>query len=147
MAQTWILVADGARARVIECNARNGVWNEVACFDNPEGRLPGRSLTRDRPPRAAESVGSARHAIEPHTTPREKSAGNFARLLGDALARGLEERRYEKLVLVAPPRFLGALHEHIGAPLMQHVTGEVRRNLTTLPTAELRERLPSRLLH
>ncbi|WP_049622367.1 host attachment protein [Frateuria defendens] len=147
MRNTWILVADGGRARLFACEPPGRTLSEVACFANPDGRLPGRELVTERPPRVDESVGGARHAIEPHTTLREKSTERFARTLSAALERGRLDRLYERLVLVAPARFLGALHGCIGKPLLGRVVGEVRRNFTALPTPEILERLPRRLLH
>jgi protein required for attachment to host cells len=145
MTTTWILVADGARARLFESAVADGALTEVGCYANPEGRAGARRLTTDRPPTVNESVGPARHAIEPHTTAREKVTDRFAKNLSDVLSRGRCERRYARLILVAPPRFLGALHDHFDKPLRDTVVGEVRRNLTALPAAEIRARLPARL--
>src|SRR5215471_15383407 len=111
MASTWILVADAARARLFEPAPTDGRLVEIECFINPEGRAGARRTTTHRPPTVNESVGTARHAIEPHMTPREKTASRFAHTLSVALERGRARCRYERLVLVAPPRFLGALHE------------------------------------
>jgi protein required for attachment to host cells len=146
MTKTWILVADGARARLFEAAAGDSPLAEVECFANPEGRAGARRMGTGPLPRVHESVGPARHAIEPHTTAREKVTDRFARILGEALERGRSERRYERLVLVAPPRFLGALHDHLGARLRGQLAGEIRRNLTALPPAQIRSRLPARFL-
>lgn len=146
MPNTWILVADGARARLFATAAADEPLTEVACFSNPEGRAAGRDLTTDRPPRVNESVGDVRHAIEPHTTLREKSAGRFARTLNDALESGHNDRRYDRLVLIAPPRFLGALHESCGKQVRALVVAEIRHDLTMLPPSEIRERLPQEAL-
>lgn len=144
MANSWILVADGAHARVFERIDDENALHEIACFANPDGRASGRSLSRGRPPRVQESSAETRHAIEPHTTLRDKSAERFARELCDVLERGRKEQRYERLVLVVPPRFLGTLHAILGKPLRDSVVGEYRRNLTTLPADEIASRLPRR---
>lgn len=146
MKNTWILVADGSRARLFEIGAPDGALNEVECFSNPEGRAHGRDSTTGRPPSVDESMGATRHTIQPHTTLREKSAERFARALRDALERGRTLHHYEHLVLVAPPRFLGVLHGTFDKPLRDCVVGEVRRDLTAMPPASIRSRLPARLL-
>ena len=145
MKHTWVLVADGARARLFEVRARNEPWNELACFTNPDGRAPGRDATTERAPRVNESANAARHAIEPHTTLREKSMERFAHIINDALERGLHDHRYHKLVLVAPPRFLGRLHNVLGKLLQDCVAGEIRHNFTSLRGEEIRARLPARM--
>lgn len=146
MTTTWILVADGARARLFETTAAGAGLAEVDCFTNPEGRGPAARRVEDRLPRVHESVGPARHAIEPHTSAHDKAADRFARSLGEALERGRLDRRYERLILVAPPRFLGALHTHLDKPLRDCVAGEIRRDLTALPPDQIRSRLPPHLL-
>lgn len=140
MTRTWILVADRARARLFESD-RSGALSELGCYTNPEGRAGTRGMTSDRPPTVNESVGHARHALEPHTSPRAKVAANFARELREVLDRGHGMQRFERLVLVAPPRFLGDLHRAFGKALRACVSAEIRRDFTHLPPAKLQAQL------
>jgi protein required for attachment to host cells len=144
MTTTWILVADGARARLFSSEPRDTALVELECFANPDGDI--RHTTTHRPPTVNESVGPARHSIEPHTTLREKATDRFAKSLSDVLERGRLDHRFERLVLVAPARFLGALHENLHKPLHDCVSGEVRKDLTSLAPDELRSRIPAGLL-
>lgn len=137
---TWILVADRARARIFETGVEDSL-TEVACFAEPEARAAESTLTTHRPPTVNESMGFARHSIEPHTPLRDKITAHFARLLCDALDAGRNEGRFEQLVLVAPPRFLGALHKALDEGLRQRVVREIRHDLTELPPRDLKERL------
>lgn len=130
MDKTWVLVADRVRARLFELDGDDGPLAEIESFVNPEGRAPSGSRGDNRPTRAIESVGGARHAIEPHTTPEAKIAERFARRLHEALEQGRVQHRYGKLVLVAPPRFLGTLHGVADKGVLNLVAAEVRRNLT-----------------
>jgi protein required for attachment to host cells len=141
MTSTWILVADAARARLFETTGRSEPWQEVACFANPDGRAPGRHATTERAPRVNESMGGARHAIEPHTTLRDKSTDQFAHMLGDALQRGHDDHRYQHLVLVAPPRFLGTLHGVLDKALRERISGELQNDFTALDELDVRERV------
>ena len=143
---TWVLVADSARARLFE-GAHDGTLSEVGCYTNAESRNGARGLTTDRAPTVNESVGSARHALEPHTNPRDKAAGVFARSLRDVLDRGRLTNRFDHLVLIAPARFLGALHTAFDKHLRASVVTEIRRDLTQLSTAGIRSRLPANVFH
>jgi len=49
MEATWVLVADGARARVFSVDRARGPLNEEADFVHPEKRLPERELVTDNP--------------------------------------------------------------------------------------------------
>ena len=142
---TWILVADGARARLFEAASSDDALNELACFANPGGRSHGRNFTTARSPAVNESIGAARYSIEPHTPLREKTTDRFARTIKDELERARNDHRYARLVIVAPPGFLGALHGTFPKPLRDCVVAEVKRNLTALRTSDIRSHLPSRL--
>ncbi len=141
MTSTWILVADAARARLFASDRPGGPWSVVSCLTNPDGKAPGRHATTERAPRVMESVGTARHAIEPHTTLRDKSTDRFAHMLRQELERGASEHRYEHLVLVAPPHFLGALHGILDKALRDRVSGELHNDFTALDDLEVRERV------
>lgn len=138
----WVLVADRARARLFELASGGQKLLEIACFDNPEAQI--HATAKDRLPRTNESVGSVRHAIEPRTTMREKSIDQFARSLRDELEAGRTQQRYEQLILIAPPRFRGALHRHLDKPLRGCISAEISRDLTTWPVERIFEHLTPR---
>lgn len=142
----WILVADGAHARIFQGGKTDSTLTEVGCFINPEGRAHGRDITTEGPPTVQEGATPTRHGIEPHTTLREKSAERFARSLDETLLRARDERKYERLVIIAPPHFLGELKQHLSARVRERVVGEIPRNYTALPPAELHQHLADQQL-
>jgi protein required for attachment to host cells len=141
MTITWVLVADGSRARLFESTRRDEPLHQLESFLNPDVRASARQFTTDHPPTVNESVGFARHSIEPHTTLRSKQTMRFARTLAAALERGRTERRYERLVVAAPARFAGALHGQCAKPLRDSITAEIHRDLVTLSPTEIHERV------
>ena len=142
MSNTWILVADAAKARLFELPRKGADPVELACYASPDGRSPGRHHEHGRLPRVQESNGPSRHAIEPKTSLREKYAQRFADTLGAIVQQGRLDGRYDKLILVAPPRFLGALRDGLDEQTAACVVGEVGHELLDLSPAELRARLP-----
>jgi hypothetical protein len=62
MEATWVLVADGARARVFSVDRARGPLNEEADFVHPEERLPERELVTDKPGRSR-GPGGPQHAV------------------------------------------------------------------------------------
>lgn len=141
MQATWILVADGARARLFAPGGEDDALQQLEHFDNAEGHRKNRAPPRDRQPRSIESVGSARHAIEPHSTPEEKASKRFAHELGQVLERGRADGRYERLVLAAPPHFLGELKHALSQQVGACVVAQVDKDLTAMPLGEIRTRL------
>ncbi|HEX6834056.1 MAG TPA: host attachment protein [Rudaea sp.] len=146
MATTWILVADSARARLFEIQAVD-VLSELRCYANAQRRAGNRGESSDRAPTVNESVGQARHALEPHTDARQKSADVFARSLRDELDHGRTAHHFQRLVLIAPPRFLGALHAAFDKPLRDTVVAEIRRDFTRMSPNHIRAALAPRLFH
>ena len=142
MSNTWILVADAAKARLFELARKGGAPVEIAGYAYPDGRSPGRHHEHGRLPRVHESNSPSRHAIEPKTTLRDKHARRFAGTLGAVVKQGRLEGRYDHLILVAPPRFLGALHDSLDEQTSACVVGKVANDLLTLSPTELRRHLP-----
>jgi len=140
---TWVLVADLGRARLLELQRPDGRLLEIESFVNPQGRGPEREQRTDRPPRVQESANSARHAIEPHTSLREKSAERFARELSEMLERGRHDSRFDRLLVIAPPQFLGVLRVAFGKSLRDLVVDEIAHEMTTRSTQAIHDRLPA----
>ncbi len=91
---TWILIANGARARLFSNDGPGHgvrlVSDEVLVCVN----LPGREIMSDRPGRTFDSVGAGRHAKEPRTDAREIEKRSFAHelaaMLDDPIIRSFE---------------------------------------------------------
>lgn len=142
---TWILVADRARARLFGLHQGGRGLDEIGDFLNSEGRAAGRELSSERPPRTHDRFGPGRHAIEPQTTPREKTAEHFARQLDAVLEHGRVDHQYEDLVLIAPAQFLGALNAALDEQVRARVVAAIPRDLTAADPERILEYLPSRL--
>ncbi len=139
--KTWILVADQARARLFESERPGNELAELADFDHPEALLKPSAIGYQRPPRVQESASPARHAIEPHTTPRDKVAREFALGLSDVLDRGRVENNYQRLILVAPPRFLGQLKASLDDQVSKLLVESVGLNITRASAQDIRAEL------
>lgn len=141
MKATWILVADRARARLFTPGADGHALVELKDFINPEGVHPAQAYGHERAPRTHERMGPARHAIEPHSTPEEKAAERFAHALVETLERGRVEHRFERLLLVAPPHFLGTLERVLGRQLRHCVAAQLDQDLTMLSPDAIQSRV------
>lgn len=144
MADTWVLVADHARARLFSLEA--GRLDEIACFANVEARVPGHERERAPPPRVHDRFGESRHATQARTLPQDKIAARFANELLTALACGRTAHEYRKLVLIAPPRFLGVINSALGESLHACVALRIAKNLTRRKPEAIRAELPRALL-
>lgn len=135
MAKTWIVAADSSRARVLQVADPEKTLVEIEALLNPEGRLSEREINTDAHGRfpgfpggstAEDDVGAVEHQTE-----------LFAKRIGDYLEKARTDHRYESLVLVAPPKFLGALRRELGKEIQKLVAEELPKDLSWLNAREL----------
>ena len=133
----WALVADAGRARILERPGRGIAWSERSGEARRVEIPPSRELGTERPGRGHESVGTARHAVEPRQDLHKAAEQAFARQLTERLEQAANEGAYARLILVAPPTFLGQLREALGRSAAQRLIGTVNKALAHEPLAEI----------
>lgn len=134
----WVVVADGARARVLQGDPRVGGLELVMPELVGRGREKGADLLADRPGRSIDSshVGD-RHAMEPSTDPKEVEKQRFAREIAAILESASNEGRFARLMLVAPPKMLGELRDLLPEKVKDKLVKEVDKDLTWVSVHEL----------
>jgi protein required for attachment to host cells len=75
-------------------------------------------------------------------SPAESAVESFARSLAEALKTGLDKRRCERLVLVAPPEFLGRLRSHLDRRTEKAVVQSLANDLSQASPDMIFSRLP-----
>jgi protein required for attachment to host cells len=145
MATTWIVAADSSRARFLQVAGR-GQLVEIESLLNPEGRMDDRELITDAHPRFSGHGGvgkpGARSTSGPGSDRQETSAQEhatdlFAKRVGNYLDKARTERRYEELLIIAPPKFLGTLRKELGKEVEKLVADELPKDLSWLDVREL----------
>jgi protein required for attachment to host cells len=133
MATTWIVAADSSRARVLQVADRERLV-EIESLLNPDGRLQDRELTTDANPRLHGPGGqSARE--EPSAV--EHTVEMFSKRIGDYLEKARTDHRYDRLYLVAPPKFLGMMRKELGKEVEKLVLEEVPKDLSWFSQRDL----------
>lgn len=130
----WVIVADSTRCRIFAQDKRFGPLVELDDLVHPSSRLRDGDSLADRPGRSFDSRGSGRHAMEPPHDPHEEEARRFAREIADRLGEARATNAVEALVLIAEPRFLGYLREHIDDPSRKIIELEIPANLAQADT-------------
>ncbi len=145
MSTTWILTANGGKARIFSAESPTSSLAEIATITHPESRLRARELASDRPGRAFDTAGVGRHAMSSQIEAKEQEQIRFAREIVDRLELGRVTRDFVRLVVVAAPGFLGHLRASMAAPLQALVSTELNKDYTELSAGELRAHLPERI--
>lgn len=140
--KNWLVVANAARARVLEEGARPGAYVHVADLVHPGSRQKGMGLGTDRPGHVegmGHGLGSA--AYQPRLDPRHHEHDRFAREVAALLSAGIADGRCAGLVLCASAPFLGLLKAHLSDHAREAVLRTVPSDYTALRDDQLAERL------
>lgn len=142
--QFRIVVADESEARFYDTERVGGELRPVGRIQDPQARLRDRDFKSDRPGRVFERApaasgrrrgASARHGTggEGDRRPRKYEAKLFAFRIAWQLEQEQRGKRFDRIVLMAPPSFLGLLRQALPRPLLMCVAAEVRKDLVHLP--------------
>jgi protein required for attachment to host cells len=141
---TWVLVADGARARIL---ANEGPKTGLVpvpgtARNNPIPKTT--ELGSDRPGRSFASTGDgSRSAMEPRVDWHEFEKLKFAKQIASLLDTAASDGDFDNLVLVAPAVTLGELRASLNDHTRAKVSGELAKDLTKHPLADLPSHLDS----
>jgi protein required for attachment to host cells len=139
------VVADSSAARVFLADSPTGGLQEIESYANAEGRAHERELGTDNPGRAFDSMGAGRHAMEQKVSPRQHEVISFARMVAERIERARTRNEIERVILVAPPEFLGHLRTSLDAETRRVVDSEHTLNVVRRRAEEIRAHLPPKL--
>jgi len=135
--RNWIVIADGAKARILENDGPGKGLNARPVDELRHALPPSRDIDADRPGRTHDRMGPGRHAMEPptdaHREEKRRFADEIARHLNDAAQAG----SYDRLVLVAAPKTLGDLRQALSKEAAAKLDGELAKDLTKIPDHDL----------
>lgn len=142
MQRQWVVVADRNRARFFETQANLESLVELEDLLSPVGRLDERDIRSDAKGRfygKGERVQA--HTAEPAVDGKTHAAQQFSKTVMQRLEQACEKKRYDRLILVAPPQFLGQLHKQLSQRVMQRITQELPLEISGLSAAQISEHL------
>lgn len=134
---TWIVIADGSRAKIVARREDGKGFDILSESASDEAHTPSRDIWSDRPGQTQESGYSGHHSIEPRRDPHEERKAAFARDLAVQLNQAGGEKRFDNLILFAPPRCLGELREALDEATQRKIKASAPKDLTKLPLGEL----------
>jgi len=137
MTTTWIIAADASRARVLQVTDREQQLAEVEDLLNPQGRVHDRELISDAHPRFSGHGGGGPGSDREEMSATEHATELFAKRVGDYLDKARTAHRFDRLHLIAPPKFLGQLRKELGKEVQKLVAEELPKDLSWLNTREL----------
>lgn len=127
-----VLVADGRKMLLLRNagDAADPRLEVVNACEQPD--LPDREMKTDAPGRAISGFGSARSAFE-ETDFHQQEEDRFAVDTAAMLSRHAAENNFDNLIVVAPPRTLGALRKRYSKDVSDRLKAELAKDLTGHP--------------
>lgn len=145
MKLTWIVIANNSRARFFTAETQSSPLTEIGDITHQEGRLHDKEMTSDLPGKIKGEGGIGGHAFEQPTDPKKHEAEHFAHQVASYLEAAHNVHKFEQLLLVAEPSFLGLLRNQLSDQLKKLICFELDRNITNETPAEIRAHLPEHL--
>lgn len=134
---TWVLIADGAQARILENTGPGKGLKQVDGLDFSIEPLQAQDIISDRPGRSFSSYGAGRSAMESRTDPVEHREAEFVKSIAAMLDRATQNGKFDRLVVAAAPIALGEIRKAMTPAVKKLVVAELSKDLTNLPTAQL----------
>ncbi len=134
---TWIVLADGASAKVFENTGAGSGLTAIPDLMFEEAPLKAQDIMADKQGRVFASAGQGRSGYEYPTDPVKHREANFVKNFAETLNRKHAEGAFSRLVLAAAPTALGGIRPHLSKDLQQAIIAEIPKDLTNQPTAKL----------
>jgi protein required for attachment to host cells len=142
MPKTWVVVAESSRAKIYELQKRNLPLKELEGFAHTPSRVHEQALTSDLPGRSQDSRGHGSHKMGTQVSAKEHESMEFARTIGQHLDAAHYKGKFDKLIIMSPPGFLGQLRKQLSAETRRSVHSEIDKNLVRHNTADIQQHLP-----
>jgi protein required for attachment to host cells len=140
--RTWIVVCDASRARLFSKGEDSGAWVAFEELTHPASRAKGIDLVSDRSGRVQQSQAKVmRPGMDPRTDPRTVESERFAAEIATLLDRAHANQAFERLVIVAPARFLGQLRAELSDRLRKAVYATLEKDYTQLDARTISDRV------
>jgi protein required for attachment to host cells len=134
---TWILIADGAHARILENGGPGKGLNPVEGMKFEQEPLKNQEIVTDRQGRSFSSVGSGRSAYEPDVSPEDYREQQFVERVAEQLDVHHRKGAFDRLIIAADPTSLGNIRGKLSKQVQETVVAELPKDLTNIPTAKL----------
>jgi len=133
--KTWVLIADGARARIFVKSYKR--LDHIMGQDFVSNNLRESEIGTSKPGRGYESANPSRHAYQARTDWHQYQKELFAKELCEILDKATENSDFDELIIISPPKTLGDIREHLSKQTLSKVTAEVHKDITKFTEHEL----------
>jgi len=161
----WVLVAGGSRAQIYRYHRHKELMpmrdSKRKPYEQEEKRhelTPIAGMGFEAEPLTdfhvghdsrGSKIGGARpghNTCEPHLDIHDEVKRNLVKLIADKVKHACETQQFDKLVIAASPKILGALRQHLGAGVLSRIIAEIDKDFTNDKTHALLGHLQKTLM-
>lgn len=138
--QAWVVVCDGAKALMLRNEGDAQLVNLKPMDVHVQSVPPTRELGTDRAGRVHPSHGGPISGVEA-TDLHSAAETEFLNLVARQIDKAVEKHAIKQLILVAPPRALGVLRQHLTPAAQDVLLAEVPKDLAHLTVGDIEKHL------
>jgi len=138
--KSWVVVCDGAKALIMQNAGDAELMNLKVLETLTQPSEPDREIGTDKPGRTHAANGLSGSAVE-ETSWQDQAETQFLKQVAEKLDELVQEKGARRIVLVAPPKALGALRPALGADTQTAISVEVAKDYTNMPVDEIERHL------
>ncbi|MFD0986050.1 baeRF12 domain-containing protein [Methyloligella solikamskensis] len=132
----WVVVCDGSKALMLQNEGDAELINLKVVEVFEEEHAATHELGTDKPGRVQESAVTGRSAME-QTDWHERAEIEFLGKIAEKLDGMIDTHEIKHLVLVAPPRALGRIRDHLTDKVTKVIDTQIDKDLVNLPVDEI----------
>ncbi|MCW8936184.1 MAG: host attachment protein [Gammaproteobacteria bacterium] len=139
MSKTWIVVAESSRAKIYEVDKNDSkkTLRELTGFTHSVSRSHKQQLSGNLQKESRHSLLTT--SLDTH---KDHERVEFARTIGEHLNSARNKGKFNKLILMSAPRFLGDLRKNLSNETNKFVISEVDKNLVRHNIKDIKAHLP-----
>ncbi len=135
--RSFVVVADGKKMLFFR-NEGDSEYPKLEVERKREQENPAdRDQKTDSPGRTFDASGGAGRSAYQETDFHQLEEDRFAAETADLLRKRALNNDFESLIIVAPPKTLGELRKHYHKEVEKRLAGEIAKDLTGHPVAEI----------
>lgn len=134
---TWLLVTNGTEAKLYENTGPNKGLTPLSDQAHEREALKTSEIVANSRGRTFNSKGEGRAAMEQQTDPDKIEHEKFSREVADHLNKAAQEKKFDRLIIAAPPQSLGEMRKHFNKHLEEKLEDDIPKDLTNIPANEL----------
>ena len=138
---TWVLVASRTGACLFNTSALAHDVTLIQEIENETGRLKNQDINADRGGRGLSRFGLAGDSKMKQNTPVKVETQKFIKSLATILDLGRSQGKFDDLILVAEPQFLGVLKSSLNPKISSCIIASFKKNLMNHRNHKVRDAL------